>query len=328
MKHKDIQKSFQNKNLGLQNKKVVVVTYTHNEGGKPSYLAGPSQDLKHYLIPRVKELLFVEQPISFSEDLSATAEWYIQAKLEKRFRFPMPSLPKTMRRPDIDSHILAYLIFKIRDILSSLYFLFRVPRRFDCYIGVEAINAILGIFLKIVGKVRLTVYDVIDYSPKRFQNSFLNRLYHWLDNCCVRGAQFSWNQTKLVMQHRLTKGIQKETQLIKPTGVDGEKLGSLDWSQIKTNQMVYVGGIYNRDGVDLLIESLPEIQSAIHDIQLLIIGYGDQLDRITRRTKELGLQEHVMRNKIPFQGFWNGTIYLFKLPFKFFEQDIILCNGT
>ena len=125
----------------LQTKGMAVVTYTHKKDGKATYVAGPSQDLKRYLISRVERLLFVEQPNSISEDLTPTAQLYVKGKLEKEIRFPMLPLPKKMRRPDIDSSPLAYLLLKFRDVLSTFYFFIRIPLKVDCFIGVEAVNA-------------------------------------------------------------------------------------------------------------------------------------------------------------------------------------------
>ncbi len=277
----------------LQNKRIAVVTYTHKKEGKPSYLAGPSQDLKHYLLSRTQELFFVEQPISFSQDLTATAEWYVEGVLKKRYTFPMFPLLKSMKRPDIDSTPFGYLLFKIRDILSTLVFFARVPGKWDYLIAVESINAVSALFLRFIGKVRKVIFDVIDYSPLRFPNKCLNKIYHFLDNFCVKRCDASWNQTPLVREHRATKGVKKVAQYVKPTGVDSNKLGSLPWEQLKTNQMVYVGGIYPRDGVELLIESLPKIVQKIPKIKLLIIGYGILLDSVTRRSEELGVGNHI-----------------------------------
>ncbi len=277
----------------LKEKSVAVVTYTHKENGKPTYMAGPSQDLKQYLIKRTATLFFVEQPIPHSEDPTATAELYENGKKIKEYRFPMPRLPKKMRRPDIDSNVFAYLLFKVRDVLSTFYFFLRVGRRFDIFIGVEAINAMLGLFFRAVKQVRTVVYDIIDYSPVRFPNPTLNKIYHAMDNVCVRNADAAWVQTQLIIDHRKTKGLSEQNQWVKPTGVDLGKVRALPFEQVKPFQIIYVGGFYDRDGSELLIESLPQICSKIKNLKLLLIGHGDRLSQVKKQVEAFGLQTQV-----------------------------------
>ena len=277
----------------LKDKSVAVVTYTHKENGKPTYMAGPSQDLKQYLIKRAASLFFVEQPIPHSEDPTATAELYENGKKIKEYRFPMFKLPKKMRRPDIDSNLFAYILFKLRDVLSTLYFFLRVGRRFDIFIGVEAINAMLGLFFRALSQVGFVVYDIIDYSPIRFPNQHLNKIYHAMDNVCVRKGDAAWVQTQLIIDHRKTKGLSDQNQWVKPTGVDLEKARALPFEQVKGAQIIYVGGFYDRDGSELLIESLPQICSKINDLKLLLIGHGDRLNEIKKQVEALSLQKHV-----------------------------------
>lgn len=277
----------------LENKRIAVVTYTHKQEGKPSYLAGPSQDLKCYLKERAQEVFFVEQPISFSQDLTATAEQFVHGEKKNVFSFPMFPLSKKSKRPDIDQSPFVYLLFKIRDFFSTIYFFFRVRGKFDSIIAVESINALAGLVLRFLGKTKSVVYDVIDYSPVRFPNRYLNKIYHFLDNLCVRRSDFSWSQTQLVTEHRSEKGISPVTQLVKATGVDSRKIGTLPWEEIKKNQMIYVGGIYPRDGVELLIESLPYIKKEVPNCKLLVVGYGNLKDSVMSRSIELGVRENI-----------------------------------
>lgn len=277
----------------LKEKSVVIVTYTHKEEGKPTYMAGPPQDLKTYLLERQATLYFIEQPISYSDDPTATAEYYEQGKLVKQFKFPMFRLPKKMRRPDIDSNPLAYILFKTRDVLSTLYFFLKVRKKFDVYFGVEAVNAMLGLFFRLIRSAKVVVYDIIDYSPVRFPNKVLNKIYHTLDNLCVKRCDASWVQTQRIIDHRKTKGLPPDKQWVKPTGVHLSKVGGVDYDQIKPHQVIYVGGFYDRDGSELLVESLPLICSTISDLNLLMVGHGDRREEVKKMVSKMGYEKNV-----------------------------------
>src|SRR3989344_3727201 len=56
-------------------------------------------------------------------------------------------------------------------------FVFIRNRRYDLFIGLEAVNAIAGILLRKLGIVKTVVYYVSDYSPDRYKPKWVNDLY-------------------------------------------------------------------------------------------------------------------------------------------------------
>ena len=81
----------------------------------------------------------------------------------------------------------------------------------DLFVGIDNLNALAGIFLRKLGAVRRVAYYVIDYTPRRFANPLLNRLYHWIDRTCVRHADVIWNLSSRMHKVRARQGLEDAT---------------------------------------------------------------------------------------------------------------------
>jgi glycosyltransferase involved in cell wall biosynthesis len=57
--------------------------------------------------------------------------------------------------------------------------------------------------------------------------------------------------------------------------------------------IVYVGDIYRRDGLKVLIASLPEILKSVPTAMLHVIGDGPLLPEVMRQTRQMGIDRHV-----------------------------------
>ncbi len=275
--------------------KVFLATYSYKDNVDSSYLCGPSLDLFNYLKTRVKGIIYLEQPDPLSSDLTPQATIYTDGFLKKKERFPMFWFPLKRGQRRVEGALFAYILFKIRDIFSIVYFFIKIKEKFDFYIGVESPNALMGIFLRLLGRVKYVVYDVVDYSPQRFKNKILNWVFHVLDKFCVYNSDFVWNQTSLVAEAREKRGILKEKsapQLVKSTGVEAAKIRQLNKEQINRYQIVYVGGLFEREGALLLLKALPLIVKEVPRVNLLVIGSGELDVEFKSQLKEQKLEKN------------------------------------
>jgi glycosyltransferase involved in cell wall biosynthesis len=278
---------------------ICLVSYTwRDEKGLASHIAGPPQDLYKYLKTRAKGVVFIEQPQSYCPDITPTMTICEEGLEKKIVRFPMLWFPYKNARADIQQSPLPYVVFKVRDILSTLYFLLLLRRTFDFYIGVEAVNTIIGLWLqklRIVGKV---VYDVIDYSPQRFENKKLNKIFHSMDRYCVHRASWSWVQSRRTKPMRIKLGASPDKigpHILKPSGYGGDpsmiRFSSTD--NFNPYQIVYVGAIHPTDGVDCLIESMPHILKKIPKANLIVVGDGIDAPKLLSRVQQLKVENNV-----------------------------------
>lgn len=278
--------------MDLLKQRVIIVSYTHKSNGIPTYMAGPTQDLLNYLKTRTEEVAIIEQPDPISEDLTPTATVWEGTKQVRFIRFPMFWFPLKKGRRNVVHSPFLYALFKIRDWVSTIYFLIKLRKRFALYIGVESPNTLLGILLRGFGVVKKVVYDMIDYSPKRFESHFFNSLFHQLDKFCVYHSDFVWNQTKKISEERFQSGFKKERcapQLVKPSGVDASTIRQLPLEEIERHSLIYVGSLLERDGVQLLIDALPEISKKVPQAKVIIVGEGDLEKSLQEETRKQGL---------------------------------------
>ncbi|TSC65633.1 MAG: glycosyltransferase [Candidatus Berkelbacteria bacterium Gr01-1014_85] len=200
---------------------------------------------------------------------------------------------KTLQRP-AKSMPLAYAM----DIWLNWLWLWRGPKR-DLVIALDSLNAFSAIWLKRFRRVETVVFYTIDYVPQRFSQSWLNRLYHWLDFFACQHADFVWNLSDKMTEARLARGLAskfKAKQLVVPIGTE---LGSHDHDvKHQPDLVVFMGHLRTGQGVDRLIQAWPEINQMIPKARLRLIGGGSLLTEYQSMVKKLGLSD-----RIEFTGF-------------------------
>lgn len=258
----------------LENKKIIIATHV--------YATGPAQDLREYLLNnKVGKLLFVGHPLFFDKKLNGSGyEIYRNGKLIKEKYGKI----KKIIEP----------ISYIKDIILNIVWCHKSGKRWDLYIGSNNLNAFSGIVLKWLGKVDKIIYYVIDYNPKRFENKLLNKIYHFLDQFCVRHCDETWNLSSRMEPARqkyfsFTGGYQK----VIPVGIWFDRIKRLDYSEIEKYKLVFMGHILKKQGAQYVLDAIPLIVKKIPDFKFLVIGAGDYLNVLKQKTKSLGIEKFV-----------------------------------
>jgi len=256
----------------LQMSKIVIVTHV--------FATGPAQELESYLRKKSSSLMFVGHPFSFALDIRPFYRIYDNGKLTKErvaFAWKLPNL-----------------FMYLKDMLLTLFWTIKYRRKFDLYIGADPLNALTGIILRKIGKVRKTVFYSIDYAPNRFHNKLLNWIYHRIDKFCAEKSDYVWNLSERMIEMRREKGVKKTgNQLVVPIGVHFERIKRLDIKEINRKYLVYMGHLRRRQGLELMLDSLPDIVARIPDVKLVIIGMGELEEYLKKKVKEIGLRDYV-----------------------------------
>ena len=280
-------------NKSLSEKKVIIASYTHIMNGVYTTIGGPALAVKNYLLAnRIKCLVCIWQPLSISDTLSTIEEVFENGKQVKKRKFYVFNWPFG-REKEIS---LIYILLKARDVISTIYFALKLKGRFDIFIGVESINTIIGVLLRKVRLVKTVIYYNLDYGEVRFKNLALNYIFHALDMFSVTHADYTWNLAKGVINARNIRGkFKKEIKppLLVPIGIDLSAIRPLSVEQIERKTIVYMGILAKTQGVQLIIEALPEILKSMLDIKLTIIGSGTLEETLRRMVNENNLSDHV-----------------------------------
>jgi len=257
--------------------KFVIVTHT--------YVAGAPQALRDFLIhKKVNKIVFIGHPFSYCEDIRSFMEQYNSGNFVSKRCFP------NLKCPD-------FLLY-IKDIFATLFFISSSRTRYDVYVGVDPLNAIVGLFLRKMNLVDRVIFYTIDYVPKRFENNFLNKAYHYIDTLCTKNCDVVWNLSPYMANERQKKGIDEgnSSQIVVPVGINCNEIPPINLTDRKT--FVYLGGLHDYYGVELIIDCLVELSKKELKFNCVIIGRGSLEDRLRESIEENNLEEYV-----DFRGF-------------------------
>ena len=242
---------------------------------------GHAQELENFLKKRSSKLMFIRHPFSYATQKKSRATICEKGILKVDVEFPQ------VRGPEI----LLYL----KDILVTFFFFLKFRSRFHVYVGVDPLNAFVGLLLKRLGFVNVVIFYVIDYVPVRFRNSVLNNLYHSIDQVCVCHANYTWNLTSAMADARERRGInKKEThQMVVPTGTHFEKNKQLPFDKIDRTRIAFLSHLRECQGIELILEALPEIVKEVPSAKLTVIGTGPLEEYFKAEVKRRDLEGNV-----------------------------------
>jgi glycosyltransferase involved in cell wall biosynthesis len=223
---------------------------------------GPVQALLSYLKESKADFHFVHLPFSYADLPSAWEERFWGGKLQETQR--------GHRSRGFDPILW----------MQDFFFAFSrgwaagAGKPVECFIGVDSLNATVGVLLKAFGRVRHVAFYVIDYTPQRFGNPLLNAIYHFFDRIAVSRSDWVWNLSERMREVRKSQGLPDARNLLVPVGVSLEQVKHPKRSEIRPESLLYMGAIDRGKGIELLIEAFPLIKRRVPKAKLEIIGYG------------------------------------------------------
>jgi len=211
-------------------------------------------------------------------------------------------------RPPPETHGVASFVYEfaycwIRTFLLAL--IASVREGFDV---VQACNPpdtyfLLGAIFKLAGKK--FVFDQHDLSPELFESRFGHRgvLYRTLlrlESATYRVADRVLSTNESYRDIAMTRGHVPARKLtVVRSGPDPEAMRRGDpvpeLRQGKRHLLVWIGIMGPQEGLEELLEALRYLVVDLgrDDVQLALLGFGDSLDGLRVRTRELGLESHV-----------------------------------
>lgn len=298
MKEKLERISFLNKNSS-----VLFATFAGYIKGERLHANGMVSPMLSFFLPKVGDFSLLIQPHPGSDRINPILEVYRKNhKMKETIISALLYLPLYLLCR-IQNNDNTHISFKLRDFFSVIFVGFTRRNKFDLFIGLESVNALAGIILRKLGKVKMVVYYVSDYSPKRFGNRMFNVVYNWLDRFCIEHADFTWDVSPHMKEARLKDGIlykDSERILHVPNGLFSSQIDSIPISKRIPESIVYMGLLHNdQHGVDVALEAFKLVNNKKPGATFHIVG-GTNRDSKTfmRMVKDLGLE-----NSVIFYGF-------------------------
>lgn len=244
---------------------------------------GPPHALRDFLLDRkISTLLFIGHRNRYIADnpvKTSYFELYRNGELAdsgKATEFPLPEF-----------------IGYVRDFMLTLLWTQRYARRSDMFIGVGNLNAYAGLLLQMFGITRNVIYYVIDLIPDRFGNAFLDGMYLNLDRLCALRSDSTWNYSSAMIKMREDRWQRKfPGQQVVPNGVRIRDRVSPE-ADITNPELVYIGSLYERQGLQLPIRALPLIAGKFPGVRLTVIGQGPYRVQLEKLATELNQKRRV-----------------------------------
>lgn len=246
------------------------------------FTTGPGQELERFLASRSKSVIFVGHPFYYSDRKRTFYRVYENGELVR----------ETESRFGKHASSFYYAI----NFFSTLLYFIKLHKKVDLFVGVDGLNSLCGLLLRKLGIAKTVVFYVIDYVPNRFANGLLNRLYHWIDKICVKYCDCVWNLSPKMIDEREKRGLPKEKcapQIIVPIGTNFKTIQRLPLPSIERRTIAYLGALLKKQGVQLVIEVLPDIIKSFPGTKLVIIGTGEYEPELKKMVLSYGLQDHV-----------------------------------
>ncbi len=261
---------------------------------------GPPQEVRDFLLPKVERVCYIEHPFPSASDRRSSLSIYENGILEKKIFTPQISGPE--------------IFFYFIDFFITLYFLIKVWRRFDLCVALDNLNTVSVMPFRKLGIIKKLVFYTIDYTPSRFKNKILNFLYHFADRIACYHADKIWVVSERMITARKENGIDSKktaNSIILPMGANLSRVKILPFEKINRHDIIFVGFLMEKQGVQLVLKLLPKIISKISDSRFIIIGEGEYKQKLVALTRKLKISKYVR-----FKGFIKDFKIVVKLLCK------------
>ncbi len=248
---------------------------------------GPAQDIRDYLLDKVGEIVYVDHPFPNANYNSSHFFFYKSEVLKQVKRVPII--------PFLEALLYSQQLF------ITFFFLLFSKDKYDVCFSLDNHSVFAASLFRKLGKIKKLIYYSIDYTPQRFKGSFMNSLYHFLDRFACRNSDLNWVVAKHMVDARRENGVDlSKSSPFKevPMGFGKQDVKVLPIQKIFFYNLVYMGTILEKQGIQLAIESLPKLITTFPQMHLIVIGAGDFEDQLKKQVEQLGITENVT-----FKGF-------------------------
>jgi glycosyltransferase involved in cell wall biosynthesis len=133
---------------------------------------------------------------------------------------------------------------------------------------------------------------VVDYNPNRFSNPILNGVFQYIDKFCATYCDETWNLSSRMISARFGKKYPKNQKVV-PMGCWFDEIKRIPFEKCEKHTVVFMGHVLEKQGVQLLISSIPEVIKHVKDFKVRIIGDGPYRKDLEKLISTLSVSKHV-----------------------------------
>lgn len=282
---------------------ILIATFSVWKNNKRTSLNGNVEPLLDFFVPKVRKTVLIDQPYPGSDIVLTRIEVYEKGAEPKVYTSSALLYPLYPFLKIVNYHN-THPSFKLRDFFSIIDWCLRDQTIFDYFIGLESVNAIAGILLRRLGRIKKVIYYVSDYSPNRFRISIINRFYLWLDRFCATNADVIWDVSKAMQPARINAGLDPKKSapvLHVPNALYPAQIAQEPPDKIIPYSLVFMGTLGPENGPDIAIEAVAFLVKKFPQVKLHIVGGGStDMPRLENLVDKFRLHKHVV-----FHGFFS-----------------------
>ena len=284
----------------MENKTVLVGTFSLWAGGGRTAITGMIDPLVYYFGPRTKELTIIDGTHPGGSTTRTYVEQYSKNKKTDRQILTISKiLSPLLKRQNSNA---TQVFFKVRDLFSVWEWAIRSGKTYDLFIGLESVYTLAGIVLRWFGKVKTVVYYVSDYSPQRYENNILNTIYLRLDRYCCIHADAIWDVSPAIMDARIQAGFTKLPATLHiqvPNALYPDQITIQPFNKTIPYSLVFAGTLGPENGPQIAVNALPAVLKQFPQATLHIFGGNDEFEKPLRGLVE----KNKLTNHVVFHGF-------------------------
>lgn len=249
------------------------------------FLTQPDDEMVVYLNnQKTHKVLHIMHSFSDASDRCSYFRLYEKGKLVKEYRGK-------------DYSYLPEPILYLKELLATVQYVYRSKGVFDTYIGMDGLCVVFGRILKVLRKVKKVIFWSMDFVPEnRFQGGWKNKIYHYINTSGYKGADEMWDLSPRMLEAREEfLGIKKEeykSHKVVPYGMWIDEVKTYSYNEIDPYTIVFMGHLLPKQGVQLILQYLPDIIKKYPKITFKVIGGGSYRDELEVLVDTLNLRKH------------------------------------
>lgn len=255
-----------------KNQKIIIVTH--------ETFYGVPHALRDYLInKKMEKLIFIGLP-------------FIEQKKYSFFEYKKGVLTLEKKINQRITGVIGYIV----DFILTIYWVIKQKERYDLLIAVDVLNGLSGLVLRKLGKIRKVFFYAMDFAPVRFHNRLLNFIYHEIEKLCVKNSDEIWDVSPKIAEGRkrfLHIDPKTYSRKVVNSGIWIKKVKKFPFSEVKKHQLLFLGHILEKQGIQKVLESIPIIVRKIPDFKFVILGGGEYEANLKKLAQSLKIEKYV-----------------------------------
>lgn len=258
-----------------------------------------TETIEEYLKNKVLELGIIGITSPFAIGNVSRCSLYKKGKLIREFKLPSFQI-KNMKWYKQPLLFISYLLHFYAISTSVL----RLRKKFDLFIGVSSFSGFLGVFLKKMGIIEKTIFYTTDFAPLvgSFGFDYLGRFfYNLMDKKSVINSDVVWHVSPRIAEARekFSKISKKSYKhIMVPLGYSFKLEKNRSFDEINRWAIGFIGTLSKNQGLQLLVEAMPEIVRKLPHVRVHVVGHGPYANELIKMVNKSNLKQYFI-----FHGF-------------------------